>query len=550
MSTSNPAADPTAQHFDVVVIGAGFSGMYALHRLRQQGRRVVCLEAGDGVGGTWFWNRYPGARVDIESMQYSYSFDDDLQQEWEWSEHFSPQPDLEAYANHVADRFELREDIRFETRVNELTFDEAADEWHVGTAQGERFVAKYVIAATGSLDVSNVPAWPGLDGFRGEAYHTSRWPKGGVELAGKRVGLIGTGSTGIQLVPEVAAVADHLTVFQRTPNFSLPSFNRELDPEYVREWKADYPLRRQDVLKTHGAVLMSNAAEQRSIFDYTADEREEVMERAWNARNGLEFIRTFTDTSIDPEANEILAEFVRNKIRAVVDDPETAELLCPKTYPIGGKRICVDSGYYQTFNRDNVKLVDVRAHPIEEVTESGIRTDDSDYELDVIIFATGFDAMTGSMLKLNATGQGGVRLADRWADGPKTVFGLMTADLPNLFMVHGPGSPSVLAQMITTGEWQVDWILRTIDYLEDHQISRFGATSAQEDGWATELDTVASRTMHSKTDSWYTGANIPGKPRVLLMYVGGFERYSNWCTRATEQGYAEFDKKQRVVSLP
>lgn len=546
MSTSNPAADPTAQHFDVVVIGAGFSGMYALHRLRQQGRRVVCLEAGDGVGGTWFWNRYPGARVDIESMQYSYSFDDDLQQEWEWSEHFSPQPDLEAYANHVADRFELREDIRFETRVDDLTFDEAADEWHVGTAQGERFVAKYVIAATGSLDVSNVPAWPGLNSFRGEAYHTSRWPKGGVELAGKRVGLIGTGSTGIQIIPEVAAVADHLTVFQRTPNFSLPSFNRQLDPEYVREWKADYALRRQKILKTHGAVLMSNAAEQRSIFDYTDDEREEVMERAWNARNGLEFIRTFTDTSSDPKANAILAEFVRNKIRAVVDDPETAELLCPKTYPIGGKRICVDSGYYQTFNRDNVKLVDVRAHPIEEVTKSGIRTDDSDYELDVIIFATGFDAMTGSMLKLNATGLGGVRLADRWADGPRTVFGLMTADLPNLFMVHGPGSPSVLAQMITTGEWQVDWILRTIDYLEDHQISRFGATSEQEDEWATELDTVASRTMHSTTDSWYTGANIPGKPRVLLMYVGGFERYSNWCTRATEQGYAEFEKKQRV----
>lgn len=546
MSTSTPDARRTGERFDVVVIGAGFSGMYAIHRLRQQGRRVVCLEAGDGVGGTWYWNRYPGARVDIESMQYSYSFDEDLQQEWSWSEHFSPQPDLEAYANHVADRFRLREDIRFETRVDRLTYDDATDEWHVGTASGDRFVARHVIAATGSLDVSNVPDWPGLDRFRGHAYHTSRWPKDGVDLAGKRVGLIGTGSTGIQITPEVATLAEHLTVFQRTPNFSLPSRNRNLDPEYVREWKADYPERRKQILDTHGAVLMSNVTEQRSIFDYTEEEREEVMERAWNARNGLEFIRTFTDTSSDPKANEILAEFVRNKIRSIVHDPETAELLCPKTYPIGGKRICIDSGYYETFNRDNVTLVDVRTRPIEEITESGLRTTESEYDLDVIIFATGFDAMTGSMLRMNVTGVDGARLADHWADGPRTVFGLMTAGFPNLFMVHGPGSPSVLAQMITTGEWQVDWILQAIDHLEENGISRFGATSAQESEWAAEVDTAASRTMHSRTDSWYTGANIPGKPRTLLMYVGGFQRYSNWCTRAAAEGYTSFEKKQRV----
>lgn len=543
-STSSGAPRP----FDVVVIGAGFSGMYALHRLRQRGRRVVCLEAGDGVGGTWYWNRYPGARVDIESMQYSYSFDEDLQQEWSWTEHFSPQPEIEAYANHVADRFGLREDIRFNTLVDQLTFDEATDEWLVGTADGDRFTARYVIAATGSLDVSNVPDWPGLEDFVGQAYHTSRWPEEGVELAGKRVGLVGTGSTGIQLAPEVAAVADHLTVFQRTPNFSLPSFNRPLDPEYERTWKAEYADRRQAALRTYGATLMEHVAEQRSIFDYTEEEREEVMERAWNARAGLNFIRTFTDTSSDPEANEILAEFVRNKIRSIVDDPETAELLCPKTYPIGGRRICVDSGYYETFNRDNVSLVDVRTNPIERVTRTGLRTSADEYDLDVLIFATGFDAMTGSMLKMDPVGLDGVRLADRWRDGPKSVFGLMTAGFPNLFMVHGPGSPSVQAQMITTGEWQVDWILRAIDHAEENEISRFSATVELEDEWATEMDTVSARTMHAKTDSWYTGANVPGKPRVLLMYVGGFERYSSWCEQAASGGFPRFEKKQRAAS--
>jgi len=545
MSTTNPGATP--QPFDVVIIGAGFSGMYALHRLRQQGRRVVCLEAGDGVGGTWYWNRYPGARVDIESMQYSYSFDEELQQEWSWSEHFSPQPELEAYANHVADRFHLREDIRFTTRVDELTFDDAADEWRVGTDTGERYVARYVIAATGSLDVSNVPDWRGLENFRGEAYHTSRWPKDGVDLGGKRVGLVGTGSTGIQLAPEVAAVAERLTVFQRTPNFSLPSFNRQLDPGYERSWKAEYADRRKAALRTYGATLMNHVAEQRSIFDYSEEEREAVMERAWNARNGLNFIRTFTDTSSDPEANAILAEFVRNKIRSIVNDPDTAELLCPKTYPIGGKRICVDSGYYETFNRDNVELVDVQAAPIEEVTETGLRTTDDEYELDVIVFATGFDAMTGSMLRMNPVGVDGLRLSDRWRDGPRSAFGLMTAGFPNLFMVHGPGSPSVQAQMITTGEWQVDWILRAIDNAEDNLVSRFAATVELEDEWAAEMDTVSARTMHATTDSWYTGANVPGKPRVLLMYVGGFERYSQWCDRAASDGFSRFEKKARAA---
>ena len=541
MTTSTPN-NGVAEHFDVVVIGAGFSGMYALHRLRQQGRKVVCLEAGDGVGGTWYCNRYPGARVDIESVQYSYSFDEDLQQEWSWSEHFAPQPELEAYANHVADRFGIREDIRFDTVVDRLEFDESTDSWSLGTAAGHAYTARFVIAATGSLDVSNVPDWPGLETFRGQAYHTSRWPEGGVELAGKRVGVVGTGSTGIQVIPEVAAVAEHLTVFQRTPNYSLPSFNRPLDPEHERSWKAEYTQRRAAALQTYGATLMDHIDEPRSIFDYTVEEREEVMERAWNGRKGLEFIRTFTDTSSDPAANEILAEFVRNKIRATVIDPATAELLCPKTYPIGGKRICQDSGYFETYNRDNVDLVDVKTDPIAEVTPTGLRTSSAEFDLDVIIFATGFDAMTGSMLRMNPVGVGGVRLADRWKNGPRAVFGLMTAGFPNLFMVHGPGSPSVQAQMISTGEWQVNWILRAIDQMDAQQISRFSATTDLEDEWSAESNTVAARTMHTKTDSWYTGANIPGKPRQLLMYVGGFKRYSELANEVAESGYAGFEQ--------
>lgn len=533
---------PTPEHFDVVVIGAGFSGMYALYRLRSTGVDVVALEAGDGVGGTWYWNRYPGARVDIESMQYSYSFDAALQQDWNWSEHFSPQPDIEAYANHVADRFDLRDSIRFSTRVDELTFDEQADRWQIGSATGARYVARHVIAATGSLDVSNTPSWPGSEDFTGETYHTSRWPRGGVDLAGKRVGVIGTGSTGIQLIPEVAKVAEQLTVFQRTPNFSLPSRNRTLDEDYMADWKAHYPERRSAALQTHGAMLMSDAITGRSIFDFGNEERQAVMEKAWNARNGLEFIRTFTDTSSDLRANALLAEFVHGKIREIVSDPATAEALCPTTYPIGGKRICVDAGYYETYNRDNVTLVDVRRHPITGLSPNGLTTDDAEYPLDVLIFATGFDAMTGSMLRMNATGVDGVRLADRWEHGPRTVFGLMTAGLPNLFMVHGPGSPSVLAQMITTGEWQVDWILRAIDFAVENGISRLGVSPDQEDTWSTEVAEAASRTMHAATDSWYTGANIEGKPRALLMYVGGFPRYTEFAEHAITSRFADFVK--------
>jgi cation diffusion facilitator CzcD-associated flavoprotein CzcO len=540
MSTSaeppdEPATQP-AETAEVVVIGAGFSGIYALHRLRSLEAKVVCFEAGDGVGGTWYWNRYPGARVDIESMQYSYSFDEDLQQEWRWPEYFSPQADLEAYANHVVDRFGLREQIRFSSRVNRLRYDEEAKCWHVHTDRGDHVACRYVVAATGSLDATSIPQWPGVESFGGKSYHTSNWPKEGVDFRGKRVGLIGTGSTGIQVTPVVAETADHLYVFQRTANFSMPSRNRRLDPDYEREWKDNYPGRRDRMLHSVSAGLFDMP--DRSVFDFTPEERERIMEEAWNSRSGFRLMRCFNDTARDIAANDILAEFVRNKIRQTVKDPKVAELLCPNTHPIGTKRICIDSGYFEAFNRDNVTLVDVRTNPITAVTPSGLRTTAASYDLDILIYATGFDAMTGSLTRMNVTGVGGRDLRDKWRNGPTNYLGFLVAGFPNLFMIHGPGSPSVLAQMITGGEWQVDWVARFLESMEKDGYARVDTTPDWEDRWAVEMEKAADMTLFKRADSWYMGANIPGKPRVFMMYVGGFDQYVRRCTEQVDGGYA------------
>ncbi|HEY4022428.1 MAG TPA: NAD(P)/FAD-dependent oxidoreductase [Pseudonocardiaceae bacterium] len=528
-----------AAEFDVAVIGAGFSGLYALHRLTGMGLRVVCFEAGDGVGGTWYWNRYPGARVDIESMQYSYSFDEGLQQEWSWPEHFSAQPDLEAYANHVADRFGLRDKIRFNTRVDRLRFDEERNRWRIGTEHGDTIAAQYVVAATGSLDAANVPAFPGLDSFRGQWYHTARWPKEGVDLAGKRVGLIGTGSTGIQIAPTVAETAAHLHVFQRTPAFSVPAFNGSLDEDYEREWKASYAERRA-TMRANPAAIYPNSPQYGLTFDHTAAQRQQILEKAWTGRNGLLFLRTFLDTMVNPEANEVVAEFIRGKIRQTVRDPKVAELLCPTTYPVGAKRICMDNGYYETFNRENVTLVDVREHPITEIVPCGLRTTAAEYDLDVIIFATGFDGVTGSFTNLNITGINGVDLREKWADGPSSYLGFLVAGFPNLFMVHGPGSPGVLAQMITGGEWQIEWIARFIEHMQARKLRGVDTTAGWERQWGAEVNAAADQTLYTRADSWYTGANIPGKPRVFMIYVGGFDRYAQRCTAQVEAGYVGF----------
>ncbi|MCE0767605.1 NAD(P)/FAD-dependent oxidoreductase [Pseudonocardia kujensis] len=536
---SEAVEETTPASVDVVVVGAGFSGLYAIHRMRKAGFDVLCFEAGDGVGGTWYWNRYPGARVDIESVQYSYAFDEDLQQDWKWPELFSPQGDLEDYINHVADRFDLRRSIRFNARVDSVVFDEEERRWQVGTEAGHRVRAKYVIAATGPLDATNVPSFPGIDTFEGELHHTSQWPREGVDLRGKRVGVIGTGSTGVQVVPEVAKVAGHLHVFQRTPAYTVPAHNRALDPDYEREWKENYAQRRE-MMRHHPNALVLPMTQHGSVFDHTPEERLAILEEAWRSRSGLLFFFLFNDVLTDIRANEVVAEWFRGKIREIVKDPEVAELLCPTTYPLGSKRLSIDSGYYDTFNRDNVTLVDVRRDPIVELTPKGIRTEEAEYDLDVLILATGFDAMTGSLLRLNVVGAGGVPLREKWSGTPWNYLGLMVSGFPNMFLVHGPGSPSVLAQMVTQSEYQIDWIADLLSHMEQEGLETVDTTTEAERTWCAEVTELANGTLFPLADSWQKGANIEGKPQSYMIWVGGFDAFADRCDQVAAAGYDGF----------
>jgi len=527
------AAQPT----DIVIIGAGFSGLYSIYRLRQD-YRVICLEAGDGVGGTWYWNRYPGARVDIKSVEYSYGFDHDLAQEWSWPEVFSGQPDLERYANHVADRFELRQHLRLSTTVTRLHFDQDANRWHVYTSKGDHFVCKYIIAATGALSAPNTPPWPGREKFKGEIYHTTEWPREGIDFTGKRVGQIGTGSTGIQLAPIVAEQAQQLYIFQRTPAFSMPSGNRPMAPELERDWKENYADRRRQMLETYGASL--TVLPKLSHDDCSPEERQRILEDAWSSQSAFQLMLVFTDVMTNKSANDAVSKFVHQKIREIVKDPATAELLCPKTYPIGGKRLCIDNGYYQMYNRDNVTLVDVNSAPIIAFTEDGLRTAEREYQLDIIITATGFDAVTGALARIVIEGIDGKKLADKWAEGPTVYLGLMTAGFPNLFMVHGPKTPAAQAQMITTGEWQVDYIAGIIADQEREGLSRIDTTEAAEAWWDEEVEMVSRATVHRFADSWYNGKNIDGKKGGFMIYVGGFPRFAQLSKAAVAEGYKGF----------
>ncbi len=524
------------QDFDAVVVGAGFAGLYMLHRLRSEGYKVRVFEAGDGIGGTWYWNRYPGARCDIESMQYSYQFSEELQQDWEWQEKYATQPEILRYAEHVADRFDLRRDIQLGSRVTAAVFDESTARWNIDIESGggsQQVTAKFCLMAVGCLSTTNKPDFAGLEEYRGAVYHTGEWPHEGVDFAGKRVGIIGTGSSAMQSIPVIAEQAAHLTVFQRTPNFGVPAWNAPHDPAAVRAVKADYAgLRARAKARPTGVDFPFNEFSALSVSDA---KRREIYEEFWN-RGGLTFLGAFDDLLLDEAANETAAAFVREKIREKVTDAEVAELLAPKTI-IGCKRLCVDSGYYETYNRPNVTLVDVSETPIEAFTATGLTVAGKLYEFDAAVFATGFDAMIGSFTRIDIRGRGGLPLREKWEAGPRTYLGLFTAGFPNLFMITGPGSPSVLASMIQAIEQQVDWIIDCMDYMGKEGLTVIEAEVADEDAWVQTVNDAAAGSLRSTCSSWYLGGSIPGRPRVFMPYIGGFPVYVEKCDNVAAAAY-------------
>jgi cation diffusion facilitator CzcD-associated flavoprotein CzcO len=523
------------QHYDAVIVGAGFAGVYMLHRLRSQGFSVRVFEAGSGIGGTWFWNRYPGARCDAPSMEYSYQFSEELQQEWEWSERYATQPELLRYIEHVADRFQLRGDIQLNTRVQRAVFDEAAERWSIEISDGARVSARYCIMATGNLSAANTPPINGLESFAGPVYHTGTWPQEGVDFDGQRVGIIGTGSSAIQAIPLIAAEAEHLYVFQRTPNYAVPAHNGPIADQAREEIKADYPGFRARVKQTvFGMDLDYNHA---SAVEATAEERLREYEARWE-RGGLAFLAAYGDLLLDQKANDTAAEFVRGKIRERVADPAVAEKLSPHSV-VGCKRLGVDTNYYETFNRSNVTLVDISGSPIEEITSDGVEVEGDVYGLDALIFATGFDAITGALLKIDIRGRNGATLAQKWAAGPRTYLGLTTAGFPNLFAINGPGSPSVLGNNLSAIEQHVNWISDTLEELRERDVVCIEATTEAEDEWVEHVNEVAGGTLFYSCNSWYLGANIPGKPRVFMPYIG-VPAYAQKCADVVAANYEGF----------
>ena len=526
------------QTLDALIVGAGFSGLYQLHRMRGLGLRTRVIEAAGDLGGTWYWNRYPGARCDIQSLSYSYSFSPELEQEWEWTEKYPTQPEILRYLNHVADRFDLRKDITFGTRVTGAQYDEDAGRWTVSTDSGERLDTQFVIMATGCLSTSKLPEVAGLENYRGRTHHTARWGNAEVRFDGLRVGVIGTGSSGIQSIPIIAEQAADLTVFQRTPNFSMPAGNRPLAPDEVADMKANYRAFREAQRTARAGIPGPETMD--LALAAPEEERNSRYQAGWDKGDLTSLGGSYIDILLDPAANETAAEFIRAKIRAVVDDPEVAELLSPRSFPFGTKRPCLDTGYYQTFNRPNVHLVDLRKTPLTEFTATGLRTSAAEYEFDAIVFATGFDAMTGALRAIEITCRNGVSLATQWSNGPRNYLGVAMAGFPNLFTITGPLSPSVLTNMVVSIEQHVDWVTDCIGYLRANGVAAIEATTAAEDEWVQHVADVGAFTLFPKADSWYMGANVPGKPRVFLPYVGGLGEFRQKCDEVARNGYEGF----------
>jgi cation diffusion facilitator CzcD-associated flavoprotein CzcO len=530
---------------DVVIVGAGFAGMYMLHRVRQLGLSVRVFEAGDDVGGTWYWNRYPGARCDVPSLEYSYSFDPELEQQWEWSERYATQPEILDYANHVADRYDLRRDITFGTRVETAVRDDEANRWVVTTDAGETVRATWFVTAAGCLSAPKPPEIDGIDTFEGPIWSTSSWPHEGVDLTSLRVGVIGTGSSGIQSIPLLADQTAALTVFQRTPNYTLPAQNAPLDPEYQRAWKADYRRHRAAVLAARTGILVERGTQSALAVD--PDERTRRYEQCWDTGLFACIPASHPDIITDLDANETAAEFVRGKIREIVRDPAVADALTPRGYPFGTKRICLDSGYYDTFNREHVSLVDLRRTPIVEVTARGIRTTAGEHELDALVLATGFDAVTGPLLRMDIRGRGGVTLRERWAEGPRSYLGLQVSGFPNMFTITGPGSPSVVSNVIVSIEQHVDWIAECLRHLREDDVDTIEPDADAEAAWVAHVREVADQTLYPRAPSWFVGANVPGKPRVFMPYLGGVPAYRQKCEQVVAAGYEGFLLERSAV---
>lgn len=529
-----------AETVDAVVVGAGFSGMYQLHRLREMGLSVQVFEAGEDVGGTWFWNRYPGARVDIESMAYSFSFSKELEQDWVWSEKYSPQPELLRYAQHVADRFDLKRNITFNTRVESAHFDDDKDEWLITTECGKRVRARYFVMATGVLSAAKTPDIAGRDSYKGETYQTGLWPKEGVDFTGKRVAIIGTGSSAVQSIPLIAEEADELVVYQRTAAFSTPAFNRPLSNSEIDTMKGNYEQYRQEQRLSPAGIINPERQMER-VMDVPKEERQRRFEAAWDEGLLTGLMSTFSDIQLDEAANHEVSEFIRERIRNTVQDKQTADDLTPKAFPYATKRPCIDTDYYETYNRDNVSLVNLRRTPIEKITEDGIETSEGARAFDAIIYATGFDAMTGPLLRVDIRGRGGKRLVDAWIDGPTSYLGIAIHGFPNMFTITGPSSPSVLSNMLVSIEQHVDWVADCIAWMNENGKTAIEPSDEAEKEWAEHTAQLAGMTLFPKADSWYMGANVPGKPRMFLAYVGGVGAYRLICDQIAATGYHGFD---------